>query len=348
MDYLNQKHPPLYSIIKTVDFININRYIERDLTRVVSYYHNRERRVESTHLIASVIKNLYPVLNVDIFDYMKQIDRVLHGTVKHFHLSAPYSKGSILDKSIIPGTSTWLNVIETKDNYFFIDDWKNEAPIRPMLTDTTDLFYPHPDHMDSVYGTIIYDIDVKLLAVMYYHWARERIAVDGDTDPSVFVYQYVLTNMIPYYTGHAVANILFSGEIDMTIKPKHTFVVSDMRKKLLSASRKQRKKLKTKRPEYVTLLHSIEIPYLGNAYELYRTHTRLLTSNNITPSIISRAYLYINLFTFYKKDAMRANASFARTVSEKVGRIRNMNNRLPEDIDILQEMLVDLLDAYEE
>jgi len=258
-----------------------------DVSQTLEYYNARESWVNNKHMISRMMHSMSLDVDTDLVSYVMSVDRQIGWVTRHFQIASTTSLGKFVGKDF------YLHQ-ELYDDYFSLDDWEKLTPIKPMMSDYTGLHLDHPLHMDYKYS--INYIDIKALAIQYYHWIRRQSAEDRIGDIEVFVAQYPLSNMIPLYANLSLISLSFKDD-KKVYKNTHSIFVYDRTKSLKDIFKKFRKRAKNTPIHFSDYLASIPLLDYSDGLEYVKINTPIFNSYNFLP--------YFFLYGWYLRSIQR-------------------------------------------
>ncbi len=271
-----------------------------DLDKVQTYYRHSSRRVKSNNQLTRIIKHLNIKTSLSIYTFLEVVDATYKFSIKTQGVSSSIHQGKLIEGLIKNNDTSVVIDANFEINLFNIKKiWKTQIPLRPIRTDSQDINLAHPTDMLLESSLTVYELDTRLMMVMYKYWVEDQIKNDGSTDPSSFVYNYVITNSIPIFLDLSIINRFLSPSIEKIPFIKvHPFVIRDQTTALNNTLRYMQKKLKKRNTYYEELLANIPTVYSKDSFSLIQDKESFINRQNIWSHFIARGDLLIKLIYF--------------------------------------------------
>lgn len=254
------------------------RYIRNrfniEIKKVKEYYRLRNGKLSNNNILVRLLKTVAPDYNRDIFTYSRLLDATVEHYTKTFDIVSNISKGKVHD-SILFGDNS-KEVFIYKENIIDLleveDNWRDLVPIKVIRHDMTNtaLVMPSKD-IDFILPTlIIYQIDIRMLAIQYKYWSLNRLRNDFSTDPAHFLYSFVLPNMIDGILDIAIMNRMININDELFMSEninRHPFNIIDINNHIDSMLRNILKHVKYENKHYSNILKNIHIIKCDNMHE---------------------------------------------------------------------------------
>lgn len=236
--FTNKDHFNLhYTLRLYTKFEWVSRRYNSELDKVINYYQNRDRAVNNSHILARIIQLLSPTHELSNIEYLRLVEANAIYIAKQFNITSNVNKGN-LHKSIFYGENS-LELLLYINNFTTIEDtynnWRTISPVRMIYTKDTDLdlYIPNgtkPFRSESISA---FEIDLVTMLMQYKFWCKYRINIGYSTNPNVFVYNYILPNMLRHNLDLIIFNRfikLFETGSCNNFAIKHPFNVMDLSK----------------------------------------------------------------------------------------------------------------------
>ena len=246
---------------------------QNDIDSIMTFYNSRENWVSNKHILSRMIRTMKLDTDLPLIEYIISLDRRVGWVSRHYNLASPVSHGKFHDNDFYIQQ-------ELYDDYFSLDDWRKLTPLYPIHTDYHGLRLSHPQ--DMLYTYSFQYLDLKALAIQYYHWVHEQLEHNRITDVEVFVAQYPLSNTIPLYANLSIIQLGFKG-ISIKYPNTHSVHLYNRTKEFAYVFKKFRKYAKNKPIFMDSYLKSIPILGEQTALEYVRVNLPMFNSYNFLP-----------------------------------------------------------------
>lgn len=210
------------SITRPPGFDLIQRIYQRDIEKIVEYFHSRVYAVKSNHLLCRL-------LGVGSVSTSYSLDRYLEVAIarspyvaKHFNFTSAINYGEVRQgaNTVFYGPSC-SEIILYSEDYFDVSevarDWKNAQAIKVLEHPISDLglILPNGYKNSTDYGLVVISINIPMLLVQYRGFLLEQMRKISDGSASLlgdthFVHMYVIPNMLYSHAELVVANRLMN------------------------------------------------------------------------------------------------------------------------------------------
>ncbi len=317
----NTRYPAVRSPRLDINY----KYLRNDYEHIDIYYKNRESVVSNTNIFTRLIKNISVNIDKDLFSYIDLIDISSTYVAKSLKITSTLSKGEVFTNLF--GTSVSL-LHDTFISPFEAENYNEVSAINVLYSDSTDLGMSHPSNIET--GIFVLQIDVVAIMVQYRKWALDRIQNEMNTNPNVFVYQVLYTNMIKDILELNLFNRFFKNIFSEDSKRTHPFSTRDLDNVINNAFMKSSSDLKNKTLRYVELLRNIPMPFHKDAYEVLFYGSIPMNQQNSWAIFISRIEYILNIINFLGIIGVRRNRDslvnfslFMKVI--RFNRVLNMN-----------------------
>lgn len=191
------------------------RYISNQMSFNVKIISTYARSVEQfTNRTNNVLYKLISSFNTDIslspYDYYMKT-RVLSkfkGNVLGF--VSDLSIGTVYRDQFYKNSYEVFYTLDSELNIPYVaSNWRELVPFRIVLSPVSNLNYEcRPLYQDIEDSLAVYEVDINLLMMMFYYWAKERRSNSRSTDPSVFLNQFVYPNSLKESMNLVIWNML--------------------------------------------------------------------------------------------------------------------------------------------
>lgn len=329
---MNAEYVPYKTQVMTVT-PSFNRTIDmlrNDLEKVTEYYKHSSKILPNSHTLVRLVKELNIHTDSDIYRLMSALDYKVKYTVKRFDFASAVSYGQFDDNVLYVS-------VDLYDNYFNLGDWRDITPIRTILTDSTNIQMPHPEDDKDIRICLI---DVKALAIQYYHAYKEE-----ELSVSSFLYRYPLTNSIASSLDLAIVNNFFL--TPKYYKDTHPFYITPRINEVLRATKGVKKYMNNKDLEVASVLSSI--PTLNNnGLTVMQFNIPYVTAYNMLPLF----YIYSHFFFLVSSKATTkkkmANSALKAELMKLLSVARSTRSLQKEFYPLTskRDMLVDYIQNY--
>lgn len=210
------RYEPTGSVIRPPGYDLVRRMYQKEVLKIISYYHSRVYAVKSNHLLCRLI-NTSTISLDNILDRYTEIAFTRGPFVaKNFLLTTETTPGITHDGVFFgPGSE---EIIIYNDDYFnpheVIKDWRNIRAVEVLGHEISDfsLLLPNGKRNNADKGLCFISLNLPLLMVQYRGFLREQSLNSNTADYggglgiSHFVNMYVLPNMLYSHIEHCLFN----------------------------------------------------------------------------------------------------------------------------------------------
>lgn len=296
-------------------FIVPKRIAKLYLDKVLKTYRNKESKVTPNHPLVTFIRSIPMNNNLSIWEFDSKIVKILERKTRAYNFTTPYHHGGAQYNILMNDIKTTVDFIQRDVDLININDnWETLKPIRVKTSTYIDFYMTHPSRIELLSGFFNLEICFRTLIHQYRFWKQARIKKMKSSDPAVFIYQYVLTNMIPdIYDMSIINKILDYDEINLyeiNRKNKHPFTITNIEKHV----DKQRNFILNRfnnRGVFITdFLNSLEVVNADNVIDFLLTDNNKITIQSAW-IMYSRNLKYINdIFDILSSRGVKANKHF--------------------------------------
>lgn len=197
----------------------VKTYHDR-LVFLQKYYRERTFYLRNNHLLVRLLVMGMGSFNTDYRTFVSSIADRTGMLVRHFQMTGPESYGKIWYGEFYGEGST--EVIVGTDEYFdiqnVVNNWKDISPVTVLTHPVSDLGLLLPNGKDNHYidGLTVLHINIPMLFLQYRRFVehqQKEAAIKGIemiASPKLFLYRYVLPNMMASHIDHVFVNRMIS------------------------------------------------------------------------------------------------------------------------------------------
>ena len=235
------------SITRPPGFDLIQRIYQRDIEKIVEYFHSRVYAVKSNHLLCRL-------LGVGGVPASYSLDRFLEVAIarapyvaKHFNFTSSINYGEVRqgNSTVFYGPSC-SEIILYNEDYFdasqVASNWKSAQAVKVLEHPISDLglIIPNGYKNSSDYGLAVISVNIPMLLVQYRGFVLEQMRKVNDGSESLlgethFVHMYVIPNMLYSHAELVVVNRvmnLFYGAPQGSATKRYPFPIVDYSDKM--------------------------------------------------------------------------------------------------------------------
>lgn len=295
------------------------------LARVKSYYRGSNKVLRRPNMLITLLHTLkINILNSDIEDVYEKIMSDSIYVSNHVGIVSNLSKGNILHGVVIPNMNEVFMYVTNYDKYDIQDiNIMGVNTIRTISTTLDSLLLCHPTnirYVNNLEDITIYEIDVNMLALQYYTWARDEMYLDNDIDISRFLYTVVLVNMMDSLLNVSLLN-RYMNTMDDSVKdidndkvynPIQVLKINKKIDKQIQHLVKNTHKKQTK----ITYDYFLKSMLLldSDGYEVLQFTNRIYTSNNEWVYWLSRVGYMERIIELCTKSSLSANKLYTTNI----------------------------------
>lgn len=318
MYYLFFKRSPIqYGTVKLQEIDYLRRLYERELSNVISYYHNSVYYLKNTQLLVRMLKHVDIPLHYDADRFIEIARARAPYIASQFKLTSDISYGKIFDgefygagnDEIIIYDESYINPYKAERNY------RNIRAVNVLLHPQANLklLLPNGKINSTEVGLSVIRIDLALLAFQYRAFMLDKMSYTNMNEGLVenhFIHMYVLPNMLYKHLDIAIMNrimnLFYGAPMDDSLN-KHPFIVGDYSAKLDKGLLGILKLLKNRRVKYEFMLRMIPgISELDMQYVLKLPDVAMTRQINWA-MMLSRLKIIKFLIDLGGKEAIRYN-----------------------------------------
>lgn len=175
------------------------------LERYRDYHQSAPLRVESNHLLISMLNGIDVPFDGDLYTYMSKVDRQVRRISGAFKLTTPQVRGKEYTGVFYKGATEVITL--SRGDYELIDLWWGWRVVSPVTVSShpftnTDLLTPGVMNRPEGEGLVYINVDIPLLAGQY----RMYRATYPDGTVERFMSQYVFPGMITSHMDQVLFN----------------------------------------------------------------------------------------------------------------------------------------------
>jgi hypothetical protein len=313
--FINDPKPLNYSIKKPPKLDFLKRRYKEELKRVVEYYRTRESAVDNSHILNRIITTMDLPINIPDTLYHKLALAKAKYVTRSMGVADSSSKPELLKGKILSKNSNELlytSMDDTMDLSSLDNIWENLEPVKVVYTDNTDLNFKIPDNKkeDFLNTYSVMHIEPVVLMLQYKKWANRRLINDQSTNPNVFIYQYVLPNMVGRIFDLSLVNRFFklceNEDID-EFKNTHPFLVIDYSKGIDSELGTIKKYVYNQSKQIEEVLLHIPTFFHRNTMELLQVPFIILDRQTKPIYWVARVKYIVSIYNVLGKKGIKEN-----------------------------------------
>lgn len=296
MNFLYIRDRTSYPIEKPRRFVNLQKYVRRDIAVVESYYSTGAFFVNNSNFFVTLIKRLMndeddPIRALDLLEI--DYDHKLRATGVVTNNSPGKVLGNVFGDSL-----TIINMDIIPPLSAFFDD--NAKVTKVLYTNYTDLCLNHPAKIRT--GDFVIGLDVRALMMQYLKYRLENSTASIQT----FVFQILYTNMVAELFDWSVFNRL-NNPLCPPSESKHVFSVGDYDEDVLKMNTELLEKVSNTGKYYSELLFNIPSVTNESMYDTMFIPTFNPNAQNNWVYFISVAYKFIQLARILGTNGIKKN-----------------------------------------
>lgn len=198
----------------------IRRTYQERLTQLRQYYSERTMYLRNDHILVRLLTHGLGSLHTDYSAFVYSHSDRTDSMIRHFQFTGAASYGKIWNGEFY-GERSW-EIIVGDDAYFDMEmairDWQSLTPVRVLTHPISDLGLALPNgktnHVSE--GLSVIYINIPMLFLQYRRFIEEQLnqpETDGSeriVSPKLFLYRYVLPNMMSSHVDHVFVNRLLN------------------------------------------------------------------------------------------------------------------------------------------
>lgn len=289
---------------------------QREMDKITYYYHNRMSKVNNNHLLVRLITTASPGYTLPFEDYVREIEANSKYYARNFGIVTDGNVGET-KRDVMFGSGSEEVFLFTTDAYniFEIEStWKTVNAVRVIYHSLTDIDFLRPDETIDFYAptVFIYGIDVKTLLLQYRYWALEQLSMENGTDPAVFVYQYVMTNMMKDIMDISMYNraiaILKGESLDTYIEKRHPFSIVNYISRIDDVIKKHVDYIAKSSRDFSTVLEMLPTLFSKNGQELiFNTNLNITTRQSRWAKLLTMLFFIRDILNISNGQTIRRN-----------------------------------------
>lgn len=318
MYYLFFKRSPIqYGTVKVNEIDYIRRLYERELTTVISYYHNSVYYLRNTQLLVRMLRHVDIPFHYDADRYIEIARARAPYVASQFKLTSDINYGRIFNgefygagnDEIIIYNESYINPYKAERNY------RNIKAVKVLLHPQANLklLLPNGKINSTEVGLSVVSVDLALLAFQYRAFILDRMSYNNTDEGLVenhFIYKYVLPNMLYKHLDIAIMNrtmnLFYGAPMDNALN-RHPFVVGDYSAKLDKGLLGIIKLLKNRKVKYEFMLRMIPGISVIDMQEALQLPNVAMTRQINWAMMLSRLKIIKFLIDLGGKEAIRYN-----------------------------------------
>ncbi len=297
-----------------------------DYRNVISYYRNKETKVSNTNPLVKLIKGFNIDFDSDIFSFIYEVNNNKKYKSDIISASNLVRKGRLLNGVEFGGEDLlFLQVEQEIDLSTVEDNWKDLEPLRYVRTTNINLDFVHPTKHSNI-DLVIIEIDILSLMIQFYYWREERLKEGSNSDPTIFIFQYPMTNMISSLHDFSILsysiNIEFIGLTYM--KHTHPFTIRDQSSKVERVLKKIIRRNENHRVSYEKYFDQVPTVFKDSLKVISLTN-RFVNVNNRYTHWLARVDFLLDLINLLGPEALIANKSILGNIQKFLSYVKNNN-----------------------
>lgn len=216
----------------------LRRVYATQIQEVMQFYHRYPKRVDSPHLLGTLLNNIPVRWDLDDYRYVNYVEDAASGVSRNLGLTSPSYRGRLHESGITLGPKT-EEVLLSVDAPFelkgFHHDWPHRAPLNYLYHSRTDLDLPVPNNTAPGRGWGVATLNIPMLMLQYRYWLRQQVGLEQPESLFRFLGGYVLPNAVASYLDIAFFNRLARQALGITNKnfpSQHPFYLTDHSKRV--------------------------------------------------------------------------------------------------------------------
>jgi hypothetical protein len=216
-DLFTQKADGNGSIVKPAGFELIKRTYQREIDKVIDYFHSRIYTVKSNHLLCRLLTTGSVSFNYDLPRYMEAAYTRSPFVARHFQMTSDISYGKI-HEGIFYGPDHSEIILSVEDDFDYIEgskNWKNLQPVKVLKHNGSDIgmTLPKGNKASTSEGLIVISVNIPMLLLQYRGFILQEKAkiLNGavsQLSDAHFVHMYVLPGMLKSHFDIVLMNRL--------------------------------------------------------------------------------------------------------------------------------------------
>ncbi len=332
---------------------NLNYVFDKcldDLDVYKAYYRQRNSKVNNSNIFVKLIKRLDNASVTSFIGYMKYVQSDSEHAGKFMGVVSTISKGKVLEGVVIDGDREIFmsrDIDSDIDIFNFEYIWREYAPLKVIKHNDNNCSITHPDKSMSSGGVAVYTIDIVGMMLQYRLWRKHRISLGYNTDPAVYIYQYLFTNMVDSYLDLSFFN-RFMTYINFGMRETHTdrnpFRLHNNLSKIDSVLEDMMEDLANQPKDLVGILRNIPGIIEKDAFEISTSGVTLLNSNNTWAFVESRIEWVHDLLLLLGERGIRKNTKYTGRLAYNIKKMYNakqLSGSLNKDETDYTDMMID-------
>lgn len=333
-------------------FKHVHDVLNRETSKVQSYYRFHKPHLPSNHLLIKLILSLNVSLEREIFEYVSVVEDRTAQLAKAFRFIHPTNTSVQTFDGVFYNQNTVEYVIASDEDFNISkawEMWRSIVPVKVHSHPFTDMSIGIPNGNYPVQmskGVAVISINVPMLALQYKAWVHYE-QNKGTTSLSIqsFVYNYVLTNMVKRHTELCLINRTMAFCTEQPISEftkQHPFMVIDYTAKVDEILISRDRYLTKRKVDFAQLFLVYDTLYFNN-------WAKVLALPKIAPTRqVSWVFLlsYLPAIYFYLKVILKQDSKLDRELAmvlkRHIGYLEN-SRLVPTNLDthtgaLLQEV----------
>lgn len=257
-----------HAVIRPAGFELIQRTYQREIAKIIDYYHSRVYAVPSNHLLCRMLITGLISSELPMDRFMEIAYARSPYVAKHFNLTSEISYGRMFD-GVFYGEGNneiLLYSEEYFDPYEALVNWRNLEPVKVLEHSVSDfgLKLPNGERNSTGQDLCVISINLPMLLVQYRGFmveqSRSSFAGNGALSENHFVHMYVLPNMLRSHAELVILNRLknlFYGAPMTQALTHHPFNVIDYGQRLDAVLKQVLKSINSTARPYAQYLQTI-------------------------------------------------------------------------------------------
>jgi len=197
--------------LKTITYPRLDnlRHIYKSyLESVMNYYRLTNEYTKRPNELISLLTDLNIDLSLTPFELYNELNETsLYQANTLGFVTTTNENSNPLNNTIIKDMDEYIIAVD--DRFDFNTPLKTMKPLTCVYTTIDNIFITHPSKYSLTINSIdftVYKLNVPMLGLSYYYWAKEQLLLKSDIDIARFIFEVVLINVIPDISDLSLLN----------------------------------------------------------------------------------------------------------------------------------------------
>lgn len=235
LNLFNEQSPTIRGNIVLPEFIYVKNGLYANLLKMVSYYRENPRSVDSSHFLVRLLQSITVPLSMMDLRYVDLVSDLADDLSMSLQMTSPGYYGKAFKDGVFYGRG-FTEVLISTSEFFDVEDaaanWEDLEPIRVLAHPKTDLNLDLPNGRStgSEVGHAVLAINIPLLALQYKKFREREHQLELEHQRTVmqFLCMYPLPNLLYSHLDIAIFNRLHTffkgGETMVSMRRSPLFI----------------------------------------------------------------------------------------------------------------------------